>query len=75
MQSRREFLLTTAGAVSVLTLAGQESSPEPIIDIHQHTNYHDRDNSRLLAHQRAMGITQSILLPSGSAVRRWVSEV
>lgn len=46
------------------------SAVEPIIDIHQHTNYHDRDNSRLLAHQRAMGVTQTILLPSGSEVRR-----
>lgn len=43
---------------------------EPIIDIHQHTNYHDRTNTRLLAHQRAMGITHTILLPAGSAVRR-----
>jgi predicted TIM-barrel fold metal-dependent hydrolase len=50
--------------------AGEGAPAEPIIDIHQHTNYHDRDNSRLSAHQRAMGVTQSILLPSGSAVSR-----
>jgi predicted TIM-barrel fold metal-dependent hydrolase len=43
---------------------------EPIIDIHQHTNYRDRSNSRLLAHQRTMGVTQTILLPSGTNVRR-----
>lgn len=37
---------------------------EPIIDIHSHTDYHDRTNDELLAHQRAMGITHSILLPA-----------
>jgi predicted TIM-barrel fold metal-dependent hydrolase len=46
------------------------NSAEPVIDIHQHTNYRDRSNSRLLAHQRAMGVTQTILLPSGTSVRR-----
>src|SRR6185503_11314819 len=65
MQSRREFLFTTAGAVSALTLAGQESSPEPIIDIHQHTNYSGRTNAQLIAHQKAMGVTHTILLPAG----------
>lgn len=46
------------------------AAAEPIIDIHQHTNYHDRTNTRLLAHQRAMGATQTILLPAGSSVSR-----
>jgi len=51
--------------------AGSNTKPaEPIIDIHQHTNYHDRTNGRLLFHQRAMGVTQTILLPAGSSVRR-----
>jgi predicted TIM-barrel fold metal-dependent hydrolase len=40
--------------------------PEPIIDIHQHTNYSFRTDEQLLAHQRAMGVTQTILLPAGS---------
>jgi predicted TIM-barrel fold metal-dependent hydrolase len=73
--SRRTFL---ASGLSALAIASSRIShaaepaalAEPIIDIHQHTNYHDRDNSRLLAHQRAMGVTQTILLPAGSAVRR-----
>jgi len=74
---RRRFLASTLsiGAAAVAAPAfAVDPKPaavaEPIIDIHQHTNYHDRDNSRLLAHQRAMGITQSILLPAGSSVSR-----
>lgn len=37
---------------------------EPIIDVHQHTDYHDRTNPELLAHQRTMGATTTILLPA-----------
>ena len=43
---------------------------EPIIDIHQHTNYSGRTDEQLLRHQRAMGVTQTILLPAGSPVNR-----
>jgi predicted TIM-barrel fold metal-dependent hydrolase len=39
---------------------------EPIIDIHQHTTYSGRTNEQLIAHQKALGITTSILLPAGS---------
>ena len=73
--TRRSFLESSA-SLGAAALAGSSlraaptAAAEPIIDIHQHTNYHDRDNSRLLAHQRAMGVTQTILLPSGSAVSR-----
>jgi predicted TIM-barrel fold metal-dependent hydrolase len=38
---------------------------EPIIDIHQHTNYVGRTDQALVAHQRAMGITTTVLLPAG----------
>jgi predicted TIM-barrel fold metal-dependent hydrolase len=38
---------------------------EPIIDIHQHTDYSGRLNDQLIPHQRAMGVTKTILLPSG----------
>ena len=64
MQSRREFLIT-AGALCATTCAGQETAPEPIIDIHQHTNYSGRTNAQLIAHQKAMGVTHTILLPAG----------
>jgi predicted TIM-barrel fold metal-dependent hydrolase len=64
--SRREFL----GSVALLTLGAPssvaaEAPAEPIIDIHQHTNYVDRSNRQLVAHQRAMGVTKTVLLPAG----------
>src|SRR5437588_12487008 len=39
---------------------------DPIIDIHQHTDYSGRSNAELIAHQRTMGITKTVLLPAGS---------
>lgn len=72
--TRREFLAGTG-----LLLAGTAlrldagilpaSVAEPIIDIHQHTDYHGLTTDQLVAHQRAMGITTTILLPSGHPVR------
>jgi predicted TIM-barrel fold metal-dependent hydrolase len=38
---------------------------EPVIDIHQHTNYTGRSNEQLIAHQKAMGVTTTVLLPAG----------
>lgn len=66
--SRRTFLAVGAGAalVSLKSVADAADPNEPIIDIHQHTNYHGRSAEELLAHQRTMGITQTILLPAGS---------
>src|SRR5262249_12918898 len=40
-------------------------SAEPIIDIHQHVGYSGRPDDVLLAHQRAMGVTTTVLLPAG----------
>lgn len=73
--SRRQFLaasaaLSASALLPALACGDQRNPAEPIIDIHQHTNYRDRTNAQLLAHQRAMGVTQTILLPSGSAVSR-----
>src|SRR3954471_7919264 len=44
------------------------SSPagEQVIDFHQHTNYSGRTDAELIAHQRRMGITLTVLLPAGS---------
>lgn len=39
---------------------------ETVIDIHQHTNYAGRTDDELIAHQRNMGITRTVLLPAGS---------
>ncbi len=67
--NRRSFLAGSLAtlAASRLTAADQ---PEPVIDIHQHTQYHGRTDEQLIAHQRAMGITTTILLPSGRPVDR-----
>ncbi|MEX2260444.1 MAG: amidohydrolase family protein [Bryobacteraceae bacterium] len=37
----------------------------PIIDIHQHTNYSGRKDDAMVAHQRTMGISRTVLLPAG----------
>ena len=57
--SRRAFF----GLVPVAALA---QGAEPVLDIHQHTNYSGRTDDELIAHQRAMGIAKTILLPAGS---------
>lgn len=62
--TRREFLITSAAAAASVAFA-QDSTPEPIIDIHQHTDYSGRTDEQLIAHQRKMGITHTVLLPAG----------
>ena len=47
-------------------MAALAQGAEPVLDIHQHTNYSGRTDDELIAHQRAMGITKTILLPAGS---------
>ena len=81
--SRREFLATSAAALAAARLAtAAATEAEPIIDIHQHTNYGGkrdvafkqilpaRTHEQLIAHQRAMGVTKTILLPAGREVFR-----
>jgi predicted TIM-barrel fold metal-dependent hydrolase len=83
--SRRDFLAAGAWTLAGAALArGTAPSPrdEPILDIHQHTNYGGRrdpsgkeirpgrTDDELLAHQRAMGATRTILLPAGREVDR-----
>jgi len=66
--SRREFLGCTAGllgAASGLSALGSVPT-EPVIDIHQHTNYSGRTNGQLIAHEKIMGVTTTILLPAGA---------
>lgn len=67
--SRRKFLHHSAllfGAAS-FQRGSSATSPgaQPIIDIHQHLNYSGRSDEALLAHQRALGVTTSVLMPSG----------
>jgi predicted TIM-barrel fold metal-dependent hydrolase len=71
VSSRREFL--NASSVALLGLAVQGAAfgaqgSDPIIDIHQHLGYSGRLDDVLLAHQRAMGVTTTILLPAGRSV-------
>jgi predicted TIM-barrel fold metal-dependent hydrolase len=70
-------------AARVAAAAATDGAGEPIIDIHQHTNYGGRRDAgpiykqlaaarshvELQAHQRAMGVTKTILLPAGRPVR------
>ncbi|WP_010582942.1 amidohydrolase family protein [Schlesneria paludicola] len=72
--SRREFLAASVSASCAVMAAkvgrADDAVQEPIIDIHQHSNYRERSAEQLRAHQRAMGVTRTILLPSGSPVKR-----
>ena len=66
--SRREFLVATGLGLGAAVLSGcatTPAQPAPIIDIHQHVNYSNRPDAVLLQHQRAMGVTTTILLPAG----------
>jgi predicted TIM-barrel fold metal-dependent hydrolase len=63
--TRRNFLKSTLCASALAIAARAAEEPEPIIDIHQHTNYSGRTNNQLVAHQKAMGATTTILLPAG----------
>ena len=71
---RRDFLTGSALALLGATARGYpaagQASAEPIIDIHQHLGYSGRPDEVLLAHQRAIGATTTILLPAGRPVTR-----
>jgi predicted TIM-barrel fold metal-dependent hydrolase len=66
---RRQFLaassLTLLGLRVQAGLADPFEPADPIIDIHQHLGYSGRPDDVLLAHQRAIGVTTTILLPAG----------
>jgi uncharacterized protein len=64
--SRRNFIVTSVGAAAGAALThAQNPAPEPIIDIHQHTDYSGRTDEQMIAHQRTMGVTHTVLLPAG----------
>lgn len=65
VSSRREFLNATSVALLGAAVQGAADGGEPIIDIHQHVGYSGRSDAVLVAHQRAMGVTTTILLPAG----------
>lgn len=65
--SRRAFLATSGLALAgaILDAQAPPSPDEPVIDIHQHLGYSGRTDEAFLAHQTAMGVTMTILLPAG----------
>lgn len=71
-QTRREFMVAGSAlfALSALSrtklFAAGPAVAEPIIDVHQHVPYSARAGDALIAHQRTLGITTTILLPAGS---------
>ncbi|HJZ70159.1 MAG TPA: amidohydrolase family protein [Vicinamibacterales bacterium] len=70
---RRDFLSATTSGILGLAIdrrIGAEEAPESIIDIHQHVGYQSRTDAALIAHQRAMGATMTVLLPAGRPVVR-----
>lgn len=72
--NRREFLasasMLAAGAALTGCATGDSAArSEHIIDIHQHAGYSGRPNDALIVHQRAMGISRTILLPAGRPVK------
>ncbi len=67
MHTRRRFLASSSG---LLVGKGLAAATEPIVDIHQHLNYKGRSDEEFLAHQRAMGVTTTVLLPAGRPVTR-----
>ena len=72
-QPRRGFLKGATASLVAASLPhreGRAEKAEEMIDIHQHVNFHARQNSQLIEHQRIMGVTKSVLLPSGSQLAR-----
>lgn len=67
--SRREFLRQAGTALVAASLpralAAATPPKEPVIDVHQHVQYSGRADEVLVQHQRTLGVTTSVLMPSG----------
>ena len=64
--TRRQILLTSLSASAAFALGAAPAKPYEIVDIHQHTHYARREDDTLIAHQKAMEVTRTVLLPAGS---------
>ena len=71
--SRRDLLAATAAGTVLVHCDNQPKTSQDtvasgpgVIDFHQHTNYLDRSDDDLVAHQRKMGVDLTVLLPAGS---------
>ncbi len=73
---RRQFIRYAAASAAAPLLvsdisksvAAEKEAELEIIDIHQHVNFHGRMNEALVAHQRTMGVSKTVLLPAGSQI-------
>jgi len=65
--SRREFIGSSCLALAAAS-ANAADDDLPAIDIHQHPGFKGRSDDRVLAHQRAMGMKISFILPAGTPV-------
>jgi len=70
--TRRHWIATTSAALfgagfarHAMSAPDESGAKRQIVDIHQHTNYSGRTDDELIAHQRKMGVTQTVLLPAG----------
>jgi len=69
--NRRQFLASSTVAVAGLAWSATAGAAvEPIVDIHQHLNYSGRTDAQFFAHQAAMGVTMTVLLPAGRPVNQ-----
>ncbi len=70
--TRRGFLGATTAMLAggALPDGARGDAAEPIIDIHQHQGYKGRTTAQFRAHQRAMGVTMTVILPSARAFDR-----
>lgn len=70
--TRRSFLALTGSAAVANSAFSQVAAAgaEPIIDIHQHQGYQGRSRQQFIAHQRAMGVSMTVILPSARAFDR-----
>ena len=60
--SRREFLAAACFTGLVRSLPGQET-PDPVLDLHQHTPYNNRPRDLVLAHQEQHRVKTTVILP------------
>ncbi len=60
--TRRDFMAAAISGVAAPLIFGADPG-EPLLDLHQHTNYVGRTDEQLIAHQTSHGVTTTVLLP------------